>query len=700
MTTFKKNLKRFFMGSCVATALAIGTPVATFAYDYIIDAENPWADLNLVENDTVTIRANASTDADGTTIFIQENANIKIVAENSAIKYTNLRIVGRSVDSSSLSLENITFESPSNSIAIEYSGNGELAVNVSEAQIFGDYAAIHSYPNLKISGSGKFESHSASGGKAIYCEKKLTIESNANISAYASKNAVIAKDGSIDIYGAITCEAVENVSEAISSSNEIVMASYADVSVIARDIGIKTNNLVISGKLNVKAKNGGVAVKTFENVSQNVVKIDNAKNYSINATEAVYKGNAEVLGKIISPIVLNAKGDVPEVPQVPVTTTTPTAVVVETSTDQIDPNYIYLSGGEKILATEFVSGSSEFILYPKTENGVSYVIIPIKALDLISAKEDAYTVEIVSDTDTRILSTDFRNLVPEISAQDPNNASLKLTSTKLTESDSVYSLLAIQLPEAKLATPQRNFKAEVIQNTDGRTIADVPNFQQYVTDLISINGELNGNWTVATYNQGSNKFQYVPSRAISLNGQSYVAVDSDINADFSIIDYTPELLDVKDNFWGAPYIQKSVQNLIVTPLSGNEFNPNSLMSAREFIDSILAAVPEIQEYQLLANMNTDQIYNADFLTREQMACIIYNLLEQTNSLPELATDLNQKFTDASSISSEYSGAVSYVVSAEIMLGTSDTTFSSGDAATRAQGATVLVRTLTNLGIID
>ncbi len=98
---------------------------------------------------------------------------------------------------------------------------------------------------------------------------------------------------------------------------------------------------------------------------------------------------------------------------------------------------------------------------------------------------------------------------------------------------------------------------------------------------------------------------------------------------------------------------------------------------------------------LLEGLPTDEGFKPEQpITREEMALFTYNAIQKIGKNDEWLDDMSDdygKFTDTASVSAWAEEALIYLIKTGIIKGTSDTTVSALDNATRAQGAVILKR---------
>lgn len=164
--------------------------------------------------------------------------------------------------------------------------------------------------------------------------------------------------------------------------------------------------------------------------------------------------------------------------------------------------------------------------------------------------------------------------------------------------------------------------------------------ENYVNDLFAkgiVNGDENG--------------KFNPDNSIKRSEFIAIAVRS---ASFEMSEYKDSFTDVSDNAWYAEVIQTALDNGIISP--ADSFRPD------------------------------------DLITREEMAKIICGIANLDKLYAEEIV-LDDKYTDADSISDWAKMYVKYISSSGLMKGREDGSFAPKDGATRAEAAAVISRML-------
>ncbi len=170
--------------------------------------------------------------------------------------------------------------------------------------------------------------------------------------------------------------------------------------------------------------------------------------------------------------------------------------------------------------------------------------------------------------------------------------------------------------------------------------------------------------------------------------------------------------------WANYDVEYMADRGLVSGVADNAFDPEANITRAEYVTILdramgyelisgesYADVPASEWYAtyvatakangLLEGLPTDDGFKPEQpITREEMALFTYNAIKATKKNDEwVATmpDDYAKFTDTASVSAWAETALKYLIQTGIIKGTSDTTVSALDNATRAQGAVILKR---------
>lgn len=204
--------------------------------------------------------------------------------------------------------------------------------------------------------------------------------------------------------------------------------------------------------------------------------------------------------------------------------------------------------------------------------------------------------------------------------------------------------------------------------------------------------------TVAVIVKADGTEEVVKTSLTTENGVVVTLSDGDT---VKIVDNSRAFADVPDGYWGADGIAFASSRELMSGTGDNTFAPETAMT-RGMMVTLLARLDGVDtskggiwyeagrqwamEKGISDGTDLDQS-----LTREQLAAMLYRYAGQ----PVASEDL-RAFTDGDSVSDWAQSAMVWAVKSGILTGTSTTTLSPQDTATRAQVATILMRFCENM----
>lgn len=229
-------------------------------------------------------------------------------------------------------------------------------------------------------------------------------------------------------------------------------------------------------------------------------------------------------------------------------------------------------------------------------------------------------------------------------------------------------------------------KTEIVQNTDGTIKTTVDNKDG--SDSV----------TVAVIVKADGTEEVVKTSLTTENGVAVTLSDADT---VKIVDNSKAFADVPNVYWGADGIAFASSRELMSGTGDNTFAPEATMT-RGMMVTLLARLDGVDtskggiwyeagrqwamEKGISDGTDLDQS-----LTREQLAAMLYRYAGQ----PVARGDLGG-FTDGDSVSDWAAYAMTWAVENGILTGTSTSTLSPQDSATRAQVATILMRFCENM----
>lgn len=183
----------------------------------------------------------------------------------------------------------------------------------------------------------------------------------------------------------------------------------------------------------------------------------------------------------------------------------------------------------------------------------------------------------------------------------------------------------------------------------------------------------------------------------------------------TIVEEAPVFTDVAEDAWYYEAVMTAYEKGIMDGTAEGVFSPMTSVNRAMLVTMLyrLEGEPEVEGKvsEVFTDCNDDAYYaNAvlwaynngivsgrgeasyqplSTLTREEMAVILYNYMKYKGA--DEVTEPELAYTDAGAVSSWALAAVDYCTDTGLMTGVTDTTFNPAGSATRAMGATVMVR---------
>lgn len=232
-------------------------------------------------------------------------------------------------------------------------------------------------------------------------------------------------------------------------------------------------------------------------------------------------------------------------------------------------------------------------------------------------------------------------------------------------------------------------------------------------------------WGAFRYNESENNFEFVAATKMQINGIWYVTIRSNTNGVYVVAQNDVVFSDVYRH-WGRPYIELAAAKGLVEGVGGYRYAPEQSVTRAEFTAMLVRAlgrgtatsgmkpyndvntsswyfdvIAKAKVLGLLDFVSSSSFRPNQPITREEMASMLAAIiaLEKPEWIAQRAISLDN-FKDIDRINIKYLSDINLVVRLGLMNGTSNTVFSPQGITTRAQAATVLVRTLQLLDMID
>jgi hypothetical protein len=368
------------------------------------------------------------------------------------------------------------------------------------------------------------------------------------------------------------------------------------------------------------------------------------------------------------------------------------------------------------------------------KDGVAYVSIPASILTSFEDKNAAFFIEIKAPYGSYQVPVNLASLIPglkdllaanNLKAED---ISFKITLTDKSENKEIQTAFANGLPNGKALGSIVDFNIEIMNTKTGKAIGTADKFSKALTRVIPVPKNLNNlpeQWGAFRYNETTKKFEFVAAKKVQIEGVWYVMINSYSNSTYVVAENVVSFTDVQKH-WGQPYVQLAAARGLVVGVGGGLYDPDKAVTRAEFAAMLVRAlgrgtstdttaapyddvksgawyfgeVSKAKEFGLLGFVKGKSFMPDQPLTREEMASVLAAVitLEKLSITKELVS--LDGYKDIGNVTAGYLEDVRMMVKLKIMTGTGADTFSPKGETTRAQAATVFIRTLQALGMID
>ncbi|XID90412.1 S-layer homology domain-containing protein [Paenibacillaceae bacterium WGS1546] len=367
-------------------------------------------------------------------------------------------------------------------------------------------------------------------------------------------------------------------------------------------------------------------------------------------------------------------------------------------------------------------------------DGMAYVGIPASVLIGIAVKNGGFIIEIKTPYGSYQVPVNVASLIPglndllagvNLNAED---ISFKITLTDKTDNKEIKAALAAGLPEAEVLGAIVDYRMEIVNAKTGQLIGTAGPFSKALTRIIPLPKNITRlpeQWGAFRYNETTRKFEFVPARAVQIDGAWYAMISSYSNSVYVVVENPVSFTDMQ-NHWGQSFVRLAAAKGLVEGDGGGKYQPDQAVTRAEFTAMLVrelgrgasisgssapygdvqpgawyyGAVSIAKELGLLGFANGKSFMPDQPLTREEMASMLAAAIK-LEKLP-----INGEFVslngykDIGSVDAALLQDVRMMVKLEIMTGTSAVTFSPKGKTTRAQAAAVLIRKLQALGWMD
>lgn len=371
-------------------------------------------------------------------------------------------------------------------------------------------------------------------------------------------------------------------------------------------------------------------------------------------------------------------------------------------------------------------------------DGSAYASIPVSLLASFADQNASFIIEIKTPYGSYPIPVNLSSLIPglkELLAK--NNLTVEEVSFKISLTDKsgdkgLQAALADGLPNGKVIGAMVDYHLEIVNTKTGQAVGTADQFSQAITRIIPMPQNVTAmpeQWGAFRYNGTTKKFEFVPAKAVKLDGVWYALIRSYSNSTYVVAENAVSFADVQEKHWAKSYVELAAAKGLVEGVGGERYDPGKAVTRAEFTVMLVralgrggvsangssasysdvgagtwysGAVTEAKALGLLDFAKGGSFKPNQALTREEMASMLAAviLLEQSSLAVDVSGGKLNGYKDLGSVSASDLENIRLMTKLEIMTGTSKTTFSPAGVTTRAQAATVFIRALQALGMID
>jgi len=371
------------------------------------------------------------------------------------------------------------------------------------------------------------------------------------------------------------------------------------------------------------------------------------------------------------------------------------------------------------------------------KNGSAYASIPVSLLASFADKNAAFIMEIKTPYGSYRIPVNLASLIPNLQELlaminlQAEDVSFKISLTDKSGDKALQAAFADGLPNGKMMGAMVDYHLEIVNTKTGQTIGTADQFSQAITRIIPMPknvADMPQQWGAFRYNDKAKKFEFVPAKAVKLDGVWYTIINSYSNSAYVVAENAVSFADVQKH-WAKSYVELAAAKGLVEGVGGGRYDPGKAVTRAEFTVMLVralgrggasangnsasysdvgagtwysGAVTEAKALGLLDFAKGGSFKPHQALTREEMASMLAAAirLEQAAMATGASSAKLDGYKDIGNVDESNLENIRLVTKLQIMTGTSETTFSPAGVTTRAQAAAVFVRTLQALDMID
>ncbi|MFC6547444.1 X2-like carbohydrate binding domain-containing protein [Cohnella cellulosilytica] len=376
--------------------------------------------------------------------------------------------------------------------------------------------------------------------------------------------------------------------------------------------------------------------------------------------------------------------------------------------------------------------------------GSAYASIPVSLLASFADQNAAFIIEIKTPYGSYRLPVHLASLIPSLKELlVKNNLTVEEVSFKISLTDKsgdkgLQAALADGLPNGKVIGAMVDYHLEIVNTKTGRTIGTADQFSQAIIRIIPMPGNVTAmpeQWGAFRYNGTTKKFEFVPATAVKLDGMWYVMIHSYSNSVYMVAENAVSFADVQEKHWAKSDVELAAAKGLVEGVGEGRYDPGKAVTRAEFTVMLVRAlgrggasandgatsaggnapyrdigagawyadaVAKAKALGLLDFAKGGSFKPNQALTREEMASMLAAVvaLDKRPTATEEVNANDNSYKDMEIVNPAYQEDVRLMIRLQIMTGVSADSFDPQGQVTRAQAATVFIRTLQALGMVD
>jgi hypothetical protein len=360
-------------------------------------------------------------------------------------------------------------------------------------------------------------------------------------------------------------------------------------------------------------------------------------------------------------------------------------------------------------------------LTPKEGAKSVYVSVPAAVLAGARLQNPDFSIDIEAPFGIFRLPADMEDRVGDLDETVLRFASFRVTLTDRSADSALLAAFKKSLPHAKAISAFVEFKLELIDTASKELLMPINDLLGHIEQLLPVLvPEFPPYYGVFRYNEPALSFAYAPHLAMEYGDEAYASVALTGSGVYVAAENQVAFMDLPANAWYTPGVLKAASKLLVRGVGDDSYEPGRAVTRAEFVQMIAnalllpetggspyadvtagqwyySAITSAKDLGLLDRFTEKSFYPNRPITREEMAVILGAVLRKCGFTSDAVL---AQFLDSADMESDYRPDIALVFGTGLMMGVSYDKFDPKGVTTRAQAATVQIRLLETLNMID